>query len=52
MTLVGIDHLAELVCAGAGVLGGIFTGGGMRTGMVRDEPFLTPSVTGTREVLR
>ena len=52
MTLVGIDHLAELVCAGTGVLGGIFTGGGMRTGVVRGVPFLVLVETGAREVFR
>jgi len=47
-----MDHLPGLVGTGVGVLGGIFTGAGMRTGVVRDEPFLVPVETGVREVLR
>lgn len=52
MTLVGIDHLPGLVGTGVGVLGGIFTGGGIRTGVVRGVPFLVPVEAGVREVLR
>jgi hypothetical protein len=42
ITLVGIAYLGgvEVLCVGPGELGGIFTGGGMRTGIVLDEPFL------------